>query len=261
MRMNEINPEELWKKIREGNWSKPTAGVCDGYAQGNLVILPKEEALEFMIFAKRNPKACPMIDVLEPGEFEPLKSKGADLRRDVPLYRVYTREKGFSTRDSIEDLWRRDLVSFVLGCSFTFEAELLQEGVPVRHIESGRNVPMYDTTIQCKSAGRFHGNMVVSMRPMKGNDIIKAIEITSKYPEVHGSPVHIGDPGEIGIKDLQRPDYGDSVPIHEGEIPVFWACGVTPQNVLKNADLDFFITHSPGHMFVTKIKNSDLSKG
>ncbi len=254
-----IAPKDFRGAVRQRKWTKPTAGVCPGYAQGNLVILPKEAALEFMIFAQRNPKACPVIDVLEAGAIEATSGKGSDIRRDIPGYRVYEKGKGYREVDSIEALWREDFVSFILGCSFTFESELIKQGIPMKHIDLGKNVSMYQTNIPCKAAGSLSGEMVVSMRPIKSHQIPKAVEISARYPAVHGSPVHIGNPEAIGIKDLSRPDYGEAVPIEDDEIPVFWPCGVTPQWVLQHSGVDFFITHTPGHMFVTDIKNEDLA--
>jgi uncharacterized protein YcsI (UPF0317 family) len=250
---------EFRAAVRQGLHTGPTAGYCMGFAQANLVVLPKDVAYDFLVFASRNPKPCPIIEVLEPGCPEPvLSAPGADIRTDIPKYRVYRRGKLVEEPTSIAHLWRDDFVSFLIGCSFTFERPLLDAGVPVRHIELRRNVPMYITNIQCRPAGVFHGPMVVSMRPIPGGLVTRAVEITSAMYAVHGAPIHIGSPSTIGISDTDRPDFGDSVPIREGEVPVFWACGVTPQAAALTAAPELVITHSPGHMFVTDIADRDV---
>ncbi|MCS7271994.1 MAG: putative hydro-lyase, partial [Gemmataceae bacterium] len=214
---------------------------------------------EFLLFCQRNPQACPLLEVTEPGQTEArLTAPGSDLRTDLPAYRLWQHGECVEEVTDVSSYWREDLVAFLLGCSFTFEAALLQAGLPVRHLEQGRNVPMYRTCLQCHAAGRFHGPMVVSMRPFTPAQAIRAIQITSRYPRAHGAPVHLGDPQAIGIADLQRPDYGEPVDIHTGELPVFWACGVTPQAVLLQARPPFAITHKPGHMFLTDLRDYDL---
>lgn len=256
----DAHPQRVREAIRNGEIRRPTSGMCAGYAQANLVILPREMAFDFLLFAQRNPKPCPVLDVTEPGSFEPvLTASGADLRRDIPRYRIYEYGKLVEEVDELTACWRDDLVSFLLGCSFTFESGLLKGGIPVRHMEEGRNVPMYIITIPCKRAGRFYGPMVVSMRPIPHRQVVKAVQITGRYPAVHGAPVHIGDPGLIGIKDLARPDFGDAVTIKEGEVPVFWACGVTPQAVAMEVKPPLMITHAPGHMFITDVRDEDLA--
>ena len=255
-----ISPKDFWTVVRGEKFNKPTSGVAKGYAQANLVILPKKYALDFMIFAQRNPKPCPIIDILEPGEITPPRSKGADIREDIPKYRIYREGVLASEEEDIRDLWQEDFVSFLLGCSFTFESALLDEGIAIKHMEQSKNVAMYQTKIPCEKGGIFEGNMVVSMRPFKGKDLTKVIQITSNFPEVHGAPIHIGNPEEIGIKDINKPEYGDPISIEKDEIPVFWACGVTPQLVALKAKPKIMITHAPGYMFVTDIKNEELSK-
>ena len=252
-------PAKVRELIREGKITGPTAGMCAGYAQANLAVMPKELAYDFLLFTQRNPKSCPILEVSDVGSRE-LKyiAKGADIARDIPKYRVY--EKGMMTGEytDVSSFWRDDLVSFLIGCSFSFEADLLETGVPVRHIEEGRNVPMFITNIPCVPAGVFHGNMVVSMRPLPYDQIVKSVLITGDMPRVHGAPIHIGDPSVIGIKDVMKPDFGDSVTINPGEVPVFWPCGVTPQSVVMNVKPDFVITHAPGHMLITDVKNISL---
>jgi uncharacterized protein YcsI (UPF0317 family) len=243
---------EVRRACREGSWSGPTAGLAPGYAQANLVILPAEWAFEFLLFCQRNPQPCPLLDVTDPGRWSPsLVAPDADLRCDLPKYRVWRDGELVDEPADIRSLWRDDFVSFLLGCSFTFDAVLKAAGLPVRHVDLGRNVPMYRTSIPCRPAGRFQGPLVVSMRPFSPANALRAVEITSRYPEMHGSPVHIGFPEQIGIADLAAPDYGDAVPILKGELPVFWACGVTPQAVVTASRPPLAITHSPGCMFVT----------
>lgn len=256
----ELTPKAAREAIRNGEILKPTAGMCGGYAQGNLVILPKDLAYDFLLFAQRNPKPCPILEVLDAGEYC-LRDcvKGGDIRTDIPKYRVYEHGVFKGEYTDIKSLWRDDLVSFVIGCSFTFESALIEAGIEVRHIEAKTNVPMYITNQFCKPAGFFSGPTVVSMRPIASKDLVRTIQITSRYPSVHGAPIHIGDPALIGIEDINRPDFGDSVEIKAGEIPVFWACGVTPQAVAMQSKPKLMITHSPGHMLITDIKNHELA--
>lgn len=260
MDYSKMSPAEVRKLIREGKITGQTSGMCDGYAQGNLLILPFEQAYDFLLFTQRNPKSCPILEVGDVGSrvVKAMASGKGDIATDLPKYRVW--ENGVMTAEvtDISHLWRDDFVYFLIGCSFSFEGELLAADVPVRHIEEGRNVPMYLTNIECEPAGIFHGKTVVSMRPMPADQAIKAISITASMPRVHGAPIHIGDPEKIGIKDIHNPDFGESVTIHEGEIPVFWCCGVTPQSVVMSAKPPIAISHAPGHMFITDVKNSKL---
>ncbi|WP_296930132.1 putative hydro-lyase [uncultured Marinobacter sp.] len=253
-------PQAVRQAARSGLLSGPTAGLASGYVQVNLVILPEAEAAGFLRFCQANPKPCPLLAVSEPGA-RTCDAMGADLdiARDVPAYRIYRNGVASETVNDVADEWRDDLVTFALGCSFTFEHALMQSGLNIRHIEQGRNVPMYQTSVPLTPAGGFKGNLVVSMRPFLAADVIRAVQITTRYPQVHGSPVHLGDPALIGISDLDSPDYGDSVSVGENEIPVFWACGVTPQQVLIDSGVAFAITHSPGHMLVTDIPDNSLS--
>ena len=250
-----------WRQeIRAGRWRGPTAGLAPGYAQANLVVIPRAYAYEFLLFCQRNPKPCPVLDVTEPGDPVPrYAAPEADLRTDLPRYRVYRDGELVEEVEDIRGLWREDLVAFLLGCSFTFEAALQRAGVPVRHLECGCNVPMYVTTRLCRPAGRFAGPLVVSMRPVPAEQVPRVVQICSRYPLAHGAPVHVGAPSSLGIADLSRPDYGDPVPVREGEVPVFWACGVTPQAVAQRSKLPWMITHSPGHMFLTDLRDEDLA--
>lgn len=244
---------------RAGEHAEPTPGLALGYVQANLVVLPKDWAFDFLLFCQRNPKPCPLLDVTEPGDPEPkFVAAGSDLRTDLPAYRVWKHGELVAEPTDITPYWRDDLVSFVIGCSFTFENALLAAGVPMRHIEAGTNVPMYRTNIACRPAGRFSGPMVVSMRPLTPDQALKATRICSRFPRAHGAPVHLGDPAAIGIRDINKPDFGDPVEIRAGELPVFWACGVTPQAAMMQAKPPFAITHKPGHMFLTDVRDVDL---
>ena len=251
---------EARQAIRSGRWSGHTSGTAPHYVQGNVVILPEALANDFLRFCQRNPKPCPLLAVSEPGD-PGLPRLGADLdiRTDVPRYRVWRKGELVEEVTDIRALWRDDLVTFVIGCSFSFEQPLIDAGIPMRHIEQGRNVAMYRTNIQTVPAGPFHGPMVVSMRPMSAANAIRAVQVTARVPAVHGAPVHLGDPALIGIADLARPDFGDAVDILPGELPVYWACGVTPQAVVMEAKPDFCITHAPGTMLVTDLLDSELA--
>jgi uncharacterized protein YcsI (UPF0317 family) len=254
-----VFPHDLRHKIRAGAHTGNTSGLAPGFVQCNVVILPAEVAHDFLRFCQLNPKPCPLIAVGDPGS-PALPSLGdIDIRTDVPGYRVFRRGELAEEVSDITALWRDDLVTFALGCSFSFEEALLADGLEVRNLTQELNVPMYRTDIECASAGPFSGNMVVSMRPFKAHDAIRTIQICTRFPSVHGAPIHLGDPGLIGIEDLSRPDYGDAVRMNETEIPLFWACGVTPQVALENARLPFAITHSPGCMLITDLRNSQLA--
>src|SRR5712691_1935834 len=244
-------------RIRAGDFSGPTAGLAPGNVQANLVILPSELAHDFLRFAQANPKPCPVLAVSEPGNPSlPNLGEDLDIRSDLPRYRVWRRGELVDEPFDIFHLWRDDLVGFALGCSFSFEEALLDAGIELRHIARGSNVSMYRTNIACAPAGPFAGPLVVSMRPLKPRDAIRAIQITSRFPAVHGAPVHIGLPAAIGIEDLAKPDYGDPVPVERDELPVFWACGVTPQAVIAQVRPEFCITHAPGSMLITDLVNS-----
>jgi uncharacterized protein YcsI (UPF0317 family) len=233
-----------------------------GFAQANVVVIPALYAPAFALFCQKNPKPCPVLEVMEAGVYEPGKTApGADIRSDCPRYRVFRHAELVEERGEIAGLWSEDLVTFLLGCSFTFEGALVKAGVPLRHVEEGVNVPMYVTKVRCAPAPPFAGNMVVSMRPMPAELVDVAVRVTSRYPGVHGAPVHAGEPMALGIRDLYSPDFGDPVTVREGEVPVFWACGVTPQVALLTAKLELAITHAPGHMFVTDVRDEELAVG
>jgi len=253
-------PAQVRAAARAGAWTSHTSGLAERHVQGNVVILPRADADDFLRYCQRNPKPCPLLAVGEPGDPR-LASLGADIdiRSDLPRYRVWRDGDVVDEPTDIGALWRDDFVTFVLGCSFSFEQALLDEGLRLRHVDEGRNVAMYRTTIATEPAGRFGGPMVVTMRPLAAAAAIRAVQITSRFPAVHGAPVHLGDPALIGIADLARPDYGDAVAVLGDEIPVFWACGVTPQAALENARVPLAITHAPGCMLVTDRLNHELA--
>jgi len=246
--------------IRAGTWTTHTSGVADDHVQGNVVILPQALADDFLRYCQRNPKPCPVLAVSEVGvPMLPQLGADIDIRTDVPRYRVWRRGEIVDEPVDVIRYWRDDLVTFVLGCSFSFEQALLESGLTLRHVSEGRNVAMYRTNIATEVAGPFHGPMVVTMRPLRAAAAIRAIQITSRFPSVHGAPVHVGDPALIGIRDLSTPDYGDAVDVMADELPVFWACGVTPQAAIVQARPEFCITHAPGAMLITDLLNHQLA--
>ncbi|MFP5071825.1 putative hydro-lyase [Pseudonocardia nantongensis] len=256
----DLGPAQARERFRAG-LSTPTSGWCAGWTQANLIAVPREYAWDVLLFAQRNPKPCPVLDVLEPGEVGGALLDG-DIRADLPGYRVYRGGELVDQPSDVEKYWRDDLVAFLIGCSFTFENALLTAGVPVRHLAQGTNVPMYRTTRRCRTAGRLSGPLVVSMRPVPAGLVDTAVSVTTRYPAVHGAPVHVGWGGrdggsELGITDLDAPDYGDPVPMTDGEVPVFWACGVTPQAAVLESRLPLAITHEPGQMLITDARDGD----
>ena len=260
MAIDTRHPRDIRADIRSGKLSGVTAGLGEGHVQANLAVLPKDNAYDFLLFCQRNPRACPLIEVTDVGSPEPVGvAPGADLRTDLPRYRIY---KDGVLADEVTDVtpyWRDDLVAFLLGCSFTFEWALLEAGIKLWHVDHGKNVAMWKTSIDTRPAGVFHGPMVVSMRPIPGALLSKAVTASARFPNAHGAPVHIGDPAQLGIKDIGKPDWGDAQPFKPGDVPVFWACGVTPQAVALASKPPFMITHSPGHMFITDLPNSALA--
>ncbi len=252
--MSRLPLPDLRAAIRAGRWTRHTAGLAKGRLQCNLAIVATDMADDFLEFCRLNPKPCPVVGVGAPGvPHIPALGKGIDIRSDVPAYRVWRDGALVEERTDIADLWRDDLVTVALGCSFTFETALIEAGIPVRHIEADRTVPMFRSSIALDGVGCFQGGMVVTMRPIAEDRVDDAIRISGAYPQAHGAPVAVGDPGAIGIVDLSRPDYGDPIDIRPGDVPVFWACGVTPQNVLLEARLPFCITHKPGCMLIADI--------
>lgn len=252
--LGDTTPAELRRAMAAGGWTGHTGGLAPGSTQANLVVLPAEYAYDFLLFAVRNPKPCPLLDVTDPGSPVPtFAAPGADLRVDLPRYRVYEHGRVIAEPTSIAEYWQDDSVAFLLGCSYTFEHALLGAGVRLRHVEQRSTVPMFRTSRQCVPAGRLHGPLVVSMRPIRADQVADAVRVTARYQRAHGTPVHIGDPASLGIADLARPDWGEPLPLEPDEVPVFWACGVTPQAVALAADVPRMLTHAPGHMFITDI--------
>ena len=253
-------PGEVRRLIRRGEWDFYTKGLAMGYTQANLVVLPREDAFDFLVFCQRNPKPCPVIEVTETGSAEPRYSApGADLRIDLPRYRVFRQGELVEEPTDIRRYWRDDLVAFLLGCSLTFESALLDAGVPIRALEMGIGTCDYVTSIRCRPAGRFRGPMVVSMRPMTPQQAVRATQVTTRFSATHGAPIQIGDPAAIGIDDINRPTFGSPVVIKKGEVPVFWACGITPQMVALESKVEFMITHKPGHMFITDLSDAEVA--
>ena len=253
-------PKEVRDLIRSDHWLGVTAGVAPGYVQANLAILPKELAFDFLLFCQRNPKPCPLLEVIEAGLTEPrLVAAGADIRTDVPGYRVFLDGESVADVTNLHHHWRDDLVSFLLGCSFTFESALVNAGIQLRHVIENKNVSMFITDIETVPSGVFRGPMVVSMRPIQRSQVVRAVQVTSRFPSAHGAPIHIGDPSAIGIENLHTPDFGDPTVIKEDEVPVFWACGVTPQVVAVRSRPSLLISHVPGHMFITDLRDENIS--
>jgi uncharacterized protein YcsI (UPF0317 family) len=250
-----LAPDAARAHFRSG-LAVPSSGWAPGHTQANLVVLPREWAWDMLLFGQRNPQPVPLLDVTDAGSYRTALAPDADLRSDLPRYRVWRDGELVAEPTDVTDLWTSDLVAFLVGCSFSFETALLDAGVPVRNIEQGRNVSMYRTDRQCRPAGRLSGPLVVSMRPVPGSLVATAVQVTGRMPQVHGAPVHVGDPAGLGIADLARPDFGDPVELADGDVPVFWACGVTPQAALMASRPPFAITHAPGHMFVTDVPDA-----
>ena len=249
------SPADARRRYREG-LAVPTSGWAAGWTQANLVVLPRDWAFDMLLFGQRNPRPVPLLDVTDPGATTTALAPEADLRTDLPRYRVWRDGELVDEPTDVVDLWRDDLVSFLIGCSFSFEQALLEAGVPLRNVEQGRNVSMYRTDVPCRPAGRLSGPLVVSMRPVPAHQVVTAVQVTARMPEVHGAPVHVGSPSSLGIADLGRPDYGDPVEVQDGDVPVFWACGVTPQAALLASRPPLAITHAPGHMLVTDVPDA-----
>ena len=259
--MSVLTPFQLRQQIRAGSFNRNTSAHAPGFVQANLAIMPKQYAADFLQFCHFNPKPCPLLAMsATPGAVDmPQLAADLDIRTDIPKYKVFKQGKLVAEVNDIKAYWQDDFVSFLIGCSFSFEEALIADGLEIRNITEQVNWPMDRTTIACEPCGVLSGVLVVSMRPMRPADAIRAIQICSRFPQVHGAPVHFGDPAAIGISDINKPDFGDAVTIKTGEVPVFWACGVTPQVAIANAKLDICISHSPGYMLVTDLPNSKLS--
>ncbi len=253
--MNQTTAKQARAKFAAGQVT-PTAGWSPGFTQANVLAVPREDAYDALLFFQRNPQPCPVLEVLDAGEVSGGILDG-DIRTDVPLYRVYRDGVLVEEVPDVRTHWRDDLVTFLIGCSFTFERPLQEAGIPVRHIDADRNVAMYRTDRDCRPAGRFAGPLVVSMRSIPADRVVDAVRITARYPAVHGAPVHLGDPAALGILDLDRPDFGDPPVVEPGDVPVFWACGVTPQAAVMASKPAFAISHAPGHMLITDAHDSD----
>lgn len=253
--------KEVRQTIRNGEYVDHTAGLGAGFLQGNIAILPKGFALDFFRFCQRNPQPCPVVGVSDTGN-PLLQTLGQDINitTDVPKYNIYRNGQLAEQVTCLKDFWTEDLVTFVLGCSFSFEEAIMSEGISLRHIEQNKTVPMFRTNIPTIPAGPFSGEFVVSMRPMKMTDAIRACEITARFPHAHGKPVHIGNPAILGIEDIFQPDWGDPADVFENEVPVFWPCGVTPQNSIQRAQIPLCITHTPGCMLITDIPSWDSNR-
>jgi uncharacterized protein YcsI (UPF0317 family) len=254
-----MEPRAAREHIRANRWTGTTTGACLGHVQANLVVLPGDLAAEFRALCHANPRAMPLLETTRPGEPTGLATAlGADLRTDLPGYHVHRDGVLVDEVHDLGQLWRDDFVAFLLGCSFSAENQLLHAGVRLRHLELGQGVPMFITSVQCEPAGRFHGPVVVSMRPIPEDQVDRAIEVTGRLPLAHGAPLHTGDPSAIGIRDPRQPDWGDAIEVAADEVPVFWACGVTPQAVLRQVRPELAITHAPGKMFITDIPESAI---
>jgi uncharacterized protein YcsI (UPF0317 family) len=250
----------LRQKVRSGEWKESTASVCQDYVQANLVILPKEYALDFTLFCLRNPQPCPILEVMEAGD--PMVrdlSREADIRTDLPMYCVFRNGKMVEEKDNIRDDWRDDLVTFLIGCSYTFEEALVRGGVPLKNYGKGKDTSVYISSVRCRPAGIFSGRMVVSMRAIPPHLVSRAVQITSRFPKTHGAPIHIGNGAAIGINDLTKIDFGDLPEMDDGDVTVFWGCGVTPQIAALESKVPFMITHKPCHMFVSDLRIEEIA--
>ncbi|CAM4229535.1 putative hydro-lyase [Bordetella muralis] len=252
-------PAGVRAQARQGSFNGNTSGMAPGYGQGNLVILPKSWAEDFYGYCQANPTPCPLIGMTRPGDpAVPMLGTDIDLRTDLPRYRVWRDGLLVDEVDDVSSLWQDDFVGFVLGCSLSFEYALEQAGLRVRHVDEGKIVPMYHSSIQTKRIGAFQGPMVVSMRPYTPEQARIAYEVCARLPGAHGAPVHMGNPAEIGIADVNRPDEGEPTDILPGEVPIFWGCGVTPQAAALLAKPPILITHAPGHMLIGDVPVEQL---
>lgn len=246
------SPEAFRARVAANHWRTATTGVCLGYVQANLTVLPREYAFDFLLFCTRNPLACPVLDVLEPGTFtSQTLAPGADLRTDLPRYRIYRDGEQAEEVEDILDRWPADGVAFLLGCSLTCDEALLDAGVPVRHLEDERRAPVYITDRPMTPAGPFAGPLAVNLRAVPGDLVSRAAAVTARFPSAHGAPVHVGDPADLGLEDLDRVHAGDPPVLRPGDVPMFWGCGVSAELAALHARCPLMITHAPGHMFVT----------
>lgn len=248
-------PAQVRQAVRSRRWTGATVGMARGHIQANLAILPQRHAFDFLRFCLLNPKPCPLIEVLDAGDPRPRScAADADLRTDLSRYRVFRNGELVEEVPDLLGLWRDDHVAFLMGCSLSFDQAMLDAGIPLRHLDAdtGR-IPVYHSSIACTPAGMLRGNMMVSMRPIPRRLLVATIETTGRHPIAHGSPVHVGDPADIGIADLGHTYSNPPVPVRDDEIPVFWGCGVTPQSVAMASGIPEMITHATGHMFLTDL--------
>jgi len=241
--------------IRGGRWDGVTHGLAGGFVQANLVVVPRDNAFDFLRFCILNPKPCPVIEVLAVGD--PITrtcARDADIRTDLSRYRVYRDGVLVEEVPDLRRHWRDDHVGFLLGCSLSFDRAMLDANIPIPHLErSDGRLAVYISGIACNPSGIFHGPMVVTMRPIPRRLLVRTIEVTGRYPIAHGSPVHVGNPADIGIQDLGRVDWGRASELTDDEVPVFWACGITPQAVAMASRIPEMFTHAAGHMFITDV--------
>lgn len=254
-----LEPAYVRHEIRAGAWTGVTTGAALGHVQANLVVVPGGLAAEFADFCTANPRPLPLLEATAPGRPDDLTiAPGADIRTDLPSFDVHRHGELAYRTPTLRDLWGDDLVAFLLGCSFSAENQLLRAGVTLRHLDESQSVPIFVTSLACEAVGGFHGPVVVSMRPIRKSEVERATDVTARLPLAHGAPLHVGDPSAIGIADLSKPDWGDVLLPREDEVPVFWACGVTPQAVIRAVRPELAITHTPGHMFITDLTDDDI---
>lgn len=248
-------PSDVRQAIRSGRWRGNTKRLALGRHQANVTILPERYAFDFMRFCFRNPKALPLLDVCEPGDPVPRHAApDADLRTDVGEYLVLRDGQIMDRVRTLEPIWRSDHVAFLTGCNLSIDRVMLDSGIPFPHLVDEQAFPaQFRSSISCSTAGRFHGPLVVSLRPVPDALVIPLVELTSRYRQSHGAPIHVGDPAVIGIHDLERVDWGRPNAIPPGHTPMFWACGITAQAVAIASAIPEMIVHKPGHMFVTDL--------
>lgn len=257
--MASASPADLRRAIRAGRHAGLTSGLAPGFAQANLAVLPAEFAGNFVRFCEANPFACPLLGISRPGDPRiPGLGEDLDVRTDLPAYRVYRDGLLAGTAGDIADLWRDDLVAVAIGCWFGVEEALQAAGIRLRHIELGIQGPLFRSSLPARPAGLFGGTQVVSMRPFAPRDVETVAAITARYPKSHGAPLHRGDPAPLGIRDLSAPDFGEPISLESGEIPLYWGCGLTALTALERARLPLFITHAPGAMLITDLRNESL---
>jgi uncharacterized protein YcsI (UPF0317 family) len=251
-----MNSIEIRESIRSGKWEGMTVGRAGRYVQTGLVVLPKSSAYDFLVFCQRNPKPCPLLEVTDPGCPTLTKlAPGADIRYEIGSYDIWREGKLDEQVPDIKQYWKKDSVGFMLGSSLTF-SQALKEA----ECESSTGITLYNTNITCVPSGSFKGHMVVTMQTLPPEKVARAVQVTGRFQATHGAPIHIGDPEAIGITDLSKTTGNTSAPsIPKGHVPLFWACSVTPQIIAQETKIDFMITHSSGHGFVTDLMDYDIA--